>query len=107
MDTKRFVLAIGLTLLILWLYQSWLEYQYPAYYKESKQTEQSGKPGKPQGKAQGGAHGQAPAPNKQPEKAQGSKPSGNVPEVQSSGAKKPSGPAPSGKQAPAHGVTVN
>jgi len=37
MDTKRFLLAIGSTLLILWLYQAWLEYQYPAYYQEQEQ----------------------------------------------------------------------
>ncbi|MEF8792294.1 membrane protein insertase YidC [Thiohalorhabdus sp.] len=40
MDTKRFLLAIGLTLLVLWLYETWLEYQYPEYSQGQQVAEQ-------------------------------------------------------------------
>ena len=41
MDSKRLILAAGLTVLILWLYQAWLEYQYPAYYQQQESQEQT------------------------------------------------------------------
>ena len=42
MDTKRLILAAGLTIVILWLYQAWLEYQYPGYYQQQSVTKSSG-----------------------------------------------------------------
>jgi YidC/Oxa1 family membrane protein insertase len=56
MDTKRFLLAIGLTLLVLWLYQAWLEYQYPDYYngQQVAQQDSAGKDEARQGESPAG-----------------------------------------------------
>ena len=54
MDTKRFLLAIGLTLLVLWLYEAWLEYQYPEYSQGQQVAEQ-----KTEGKADSSSGQQA------------------------------------------------
>lgn len=36
MDITRFLLAIGLSLGVLWVYQLWLETQYPQYYQQDQ-----------------------------------------------------------------------
>ncbi len=40
MDITRVLIATGLVLLVLWLYQFWLEYQYPSYYQQGQEVTQ-------------------------------------------------------------------
>jgi len=82
MDTKRFLLAIGLTLLVLWLYEAWLEYQYPGY-PQSQQVSQQDERG-PEA-----ANGQAKSPSVVD--GSGGSQQGDVPEV--SQAEEPKGQA--------------
>jgi YidC/Oxa1 family membrane protein insertase len=74
MDTKRFLLAIGLTLLVLWLYQAWLEYQYPGYGQEQPEVQQQAEQSEASRKASadGGKGGSAVPEVSQGERSNGS-----------------------------------
>ncbi|KPV41344.1 hypothetical protein AN478_01785 [Thiohalorhabdus denitrificans] len=97
MDTKRFLLAIGLTLIILWLYQSWLEYQYPDYYAQVEQEEGQDPT---EGGAESGAQERSPATPEAGERNE-------TPSMGSAQNGQPSAPQPARTRGPTRGVTVN
>ncbi|MFP4560022.1 MAG: membrane protein insertase YidC [Thiohalorhabdus sp.] len=96
MDTKRFLLAIGLTLIILWLYQSWLEYQYPDYYAQMEQEES-------QDRSEDGAGDEA--EEESPSTPQTGDQS-EVPSAESAEEGQPTAPQPARNGGPTEGVTV-
>jgi|GEM_PF-7045077 len=101
MDTKRFLLAIGLTLLVLWLYQAWLEYQYPGYYDGQPVAEQDKQ--EPSGQAESGGKS-APAAGATPQTAEEGGTEG-VPQVRAD-RDRPEEAAPSAAAAADPGLTV-
>lgn len=78
MDTKRLILAAGLTVVVLWLYQAWLEYQYPNYYENKSESQRIA-----ESKAEKGTSGETPAqgPDRSRDKSSPENNQSSVPET--------------------------